>query len=77
MIGSFNTTPTGINAKFTELGCFPGGIAVIKLSENGSMKGPILATCVKHMDDFAHKFIQREVYYALLFDGHALRKDVT
>lgn len=71
--GTITNPPRGIMAKSGHKGWIPaeGDIAD---SKNGSMKGPLLASFVYHLDHTACKLVQTEESELLCLDGRNSRK---
>lgn len=65
--------PSGIISHLTKANWFPFDKAAIKDSEDGSMEGPMLEACIKHIDTFVRNTFKDESY-VLANDGPVSRK---
>ncbi|CDF40642.1 unnamed protein product [Chondrus crispus] len=71
--GSLSNTPNGIIRPYTEPNWFPND-GCIKVTQNGSMEGPVLAAFVEHVQYTAAENHEKGQSFLLFLDGHSSRK---
>lgn len=71
--GRFNAKPCGIIEPYMKEGWFPTD-GCIKVTENGSMEGPVLSAFVQHVEHTARQDVPKEEHFLLFLDGHSSRK---
>lgn len=74
VISSSKITPHGIIERFTKANWFPLN-GCIKVSENGSMEGPLLSCFVQHLFHTASQVVSDNQSILLFLDGHSSRKN--